>query len=303
MTKFGLVIPTMLQETPTMEQLAKFITSAEELGFSSLWTLDRILQTDPCLETLSVLSYASGITKRVRLGTAVLLLVLRNPILTAKELSTIDYLSGSRLTVGVSLGGRPPEFEAFSVNVKSRVTRFIESVRILQLLWSEPKVNFSGKHFLLKEVEMFPKPANHKIPILIGGSALSAISRAGTLGDGYIATVRGTPESFKSDWEIVTKEAARTGRIAEELEGAKLVYCCVDNDPREAYLMLKRWADRFYRTEFDVRSNCIFGSPDECVDKIRDYISAGVKSLILGPPTADTQQIETIRDKVLLKLR
>ncbi|HZW57862.1 MAG TPA: LLM class flavin-dependent oxidoreductase [Nitrososphaerales archaeon] len=299
MTSYGILIPTTLQQTPSTHALEAFIRRADELGFHSLWTLDRVLQGDPVLDGVSVLTFAAAITRRVKLGTSVLLTTLRNPILVAKTLSTIDYLSNGRLLAGLSAGGRKYEFDSLGIPTKGRGVRLAETVKILRVLWREPKVNFSGKFFTLKGVEMFPKPMQDNIPILIGGSSAPALDRAGRIGDGFIATIRGSPDTFKRECEQVRAGALRSERDPDKLDYAKLVYVYAGTNKEECYLKLKSWADRFYQTDFDVKSNCIYGAPDECAEKIKAYERAGAKTIILGPPTSDLEQIELLRDQVL----
>ena len=298
-TKYGILIPTTLQRSPPTEALEAFVRRADELGFHSLWTLDRVLQGDPVLDGVSVLTFAAAITRRVKLGMSVLLATLRNPILVAKTLSTLDYLSNGRLVAGLSAGGRRYEFDSLGIPTKGRGVRLSETVKILRALWREPKVNFSGKFFTLKDVEMFPKPVQNNIPILIGGSSSRALDRAGRIGDGFIATIRGSADTYRAECEQVRASASRSGRDANKLEYAKLVYVYCGQDRDECHAILKRWADRFYQTDFDVRSNCIYGTPEECAGKLRTYVRAGAGTLILGPPSAEPAQIELLRDRVL----
>ncbi len=296
---FGLLMPTTLEKVAPVKELDSFIVAAEKLGYHSLWTLERLLHPNPCLDDLPCLTHAAAITSKIRVGTCVHLLLFRNPVVLAKELATMDYLSNGRIILGASLGGRDWEYQALGLTTQGRVSKFVESIKVIRALWSEPVVNFTGKYFDLKDVKLFPKPVKRRIPIWIGAANEKAIARAGRMGDGYIMTSAGTPELFKKNWEIVTKSGQDAGRDMAQIEPAKLAYTYVSNVPREAHDVLKRWADAQYLTNYDVKVNCIYGTPDDCIAKIRQYLDAGVRTMILGPQTSDVRQIEMLRDKVL----
>jgi len=126
----GLLVPGSFGgEPPSMAEFTEFFRRAEELDFHSLWTIDRIFHEVNILDSLTLLSCAAAVTSRIRLGTSVLLFVLRNPVLMAKTASTLDRLSGGRLILGLSLGGRDHEFGPLGVSVKSRVSKLIEGLK------------------------------------------------------------------------------------------------------------------------------------------------------------------------------
>ncbi|MHB8566162.1 MAG: LLM class flavin-dependent oxidoreductase [Nitrososphaerales archaeon] len=300
---FGLLLPTTLVPAATLNELDAFIRAAEDLGYHSLWTLERILHPNPVLDSLTTLTHAAAITKRIGIGTSVLLAVFRNPIVLAKQLSTMDYLSNGRVTAGLSVGGRDWEFAATGLATKSRGVHLTETVKIMRALWTEPSVTYAGKWLNLKDVKMFPKPVQKPIPILIGGNTDPAIARAGRIGDGYLMTAGGTPESFKKTWSKVVAAAEQHNKNPSSLDAVKLVYTYTSNDPARAYDTLKKWADSYYMSDYDAKTNCIFGTPEQCIDLIQKYIDAGVKTFILGPPTTDVAQIQEIKDKVLSRFK
>ncbi len=296
---FGLLLPTTLVPAATTSQLDSFIRAAEELGYHSLWTLERILHPNPTLDSLTTLTHAAAITKRVGIGTSILLAVFRNPVLLAKQLSTMDYLSNGRLTAGLSVGGRDWEFTATGLSTKGRGVRFTESIKIMRALWTEPSVTYAGKWLNLKDVKMFPKPVQKPIPILIGGNTDPAIARAARIADGYLTTAAGTPESFSKTWNKVVTIAEQHGRNPSSLDAVKLVYVYTSKNTEEAYSVLKSWANAYYQMDYDVKTNCIYGTPEQCIAGIQKYIDAGVKRFILGPPTTDVAQLHELKDRVL----
>src|SRR5919106_1509539 len=146
-TPCGIEIPQVFFDGPVdMEHIRKFVTKAETLGYDSLWLQERILGGFTMLEPVSLLNYVAAITTKVRLGTSVILLTLRNPIQLAKSYSTLDCMSAGRLTLGIGLGGGhlSSQEEVFGYSREKRVRRFTEAVEVIKLLWSEPRASFQG---------------------------------------------------------------------------------------------------------------------------------------------------------------
>ncbi len=184
-------------------QLARAL---EDAGFDSLWVSDHVVfprvmesrypfaadgratwATDsPYFDSLIVLALAAAATERVGLGTAVLVLPQRQPVVTAKQLATLDVASGGRLTVGVGAGWLEEEFDALNVPFESRGSRFEEWIALLRACWTGAPEPFTGRHYTLPEgVICLPTPA-HPVPLLVGGHAKPAIRRAATIGDGWL---------------------------------------------------------------------------------------------------------------------
>ena len=171
------------------------------MGFDSLWCIDRIFHNINIIDPMTLLACAAAVTGRIRLGTSVLLFVMRNPALVAKTVSTIDYLSGGRVTLGISLGGRDNEYEPMGVDVKRRVSRFTEGLEVMRRLWTESSVTHHGRFFNMDNVNVSPKPVQQPgIPVILGGSAEGVFRRAGELADGWVAGGGGNAEIFAQAW-------------------------------------------------------------------------------------------------------
>ena len=167
--KFGVnLYPYQWREVPRIE----------ELGYDSAWTSEHIFFYFPTFDALTTLAAAAALTSRIRLGTAVLLLPLRPAALAAKEITSVDVISGGRLTVGIGVGGEyPKEFEAVGVPVNQRGARADEAIRVLRKLWTEENVTFDGRFTTLDGVTLQPKPLQHGGPPLwIAGRSRAAIS-------------------------------------------------------------------------------------------------------------------------------
>ena len=153
----------------------------ETLGYDSLWLQERIIGDFTMLEPVTLLSYVAAITTKLRLGTSVILLPLRNPLQLAKAYSTLDVMSGGRAVMGVGLGGGHlgSHEDVFGYTREGRVTRFTEAVQIMKLLWTEPKTSFQGRYWNFRDVSMEPKPIQKPhLPLWFGGHHENALKRA-----------------------------------------------------------------------------------------------------------------------------
>ena len=191
---------------PAEHGVREMATRLEQAGFSSLWVSDHVVmpsqiqaaypfakdkkatwRTDtPWYDAMMILAMVATVTKQVELGTAVLVLPLRHPIIFAKQAATIDALSGGRLTLGVGAGWLSDEFEALQVPFRTRGERLDEWIALARNCWTGTPEKFKGAHYKLPPNFLFyPKP-NHAIPFLIGGHSQTALKRAGVLGNGWL---------------------------------------------------------------------------------------------------------------------
>jgi probable F420-dependent oxidoreductase len=188
------------------------IIQCEHLGYDDVWLTEHHLCEDG--HSPSILPLASAIavlTKKIRIGTGVLLLPLHNAVRIAEDTATIDILSNGRFELGVGIGYRPQEFEALGVSLSDRASLINEGLQVIKQLWTEKLVNFEGKHYSLKNAFLEPKPVQKPSPPLwVGGFAPAAAKRAARLGDGYIGTGEMTEQAkiFRDEWHRLD----RTGK-------------------------------------------------------------------------------------------
>ena len=305
-TKFGINMPQFHPDKTALTDLGRFAAHVESLGFDSVWTLDGIFHNIPFLEPLSSLAYIAAVTKRVRLGTAVLLLPLRTPAVIAEIAATIDFLSSGRMILGVGLGGRKEEFDACGVLMSERVPRFLEGVEIMRKLWTEDKVNFRGRFWQLEEARILPKPLQQNgIPIWIGGSQIGsdvnekAVSRAALFGDGWLGAGSTNFEAHERSVVKFIGEAKRAGRDPESLAIAKRVYIHVDPDGEKARSILSKMLFEFYNRSIDVETTCVYGSDRDCTEKLSRLRETETRTLILNPVEDHLQQAETLARDVI----
>src|SRR5919199_1757703 len=205
------------------ERYAEVVDGLEELGFDSLWLAERATGSVP--DPLVGLAIAAGRTRRLKLGTSVLVLPGRNPVLLAKALASLDRLSGGRLLLGFGLGiAEPLEQQAFGVAREQRAAWFDEALPLIRRLWTEDSVDHSGPRFTLQQVSLALKPVQYPLEVWLGGRAPSELRRTGRLGEGWLASFC-TPEEAAQGKAVVEEAAARAERaIDPEHFGAIIRY-------------------------------------------------------------------------------
>ncbi len=167
----GIAIPQTFAASPIdLRLIREFLPRAEGLGYDSLWVQEQIITGYGILEPVTLLTYASALTSRVRLGSSVLLPVIRNPLQLAKSLATLDQLSQGRLTVGIGIGGPHVPEAAFGVSPDRRGRRFVESIEVMKALWTQPRATFSGEFWRFEKLPMEPKPVQKPHPPLWFGA-------------------------------------------------------------------------------------------------------------------------------------
>jgi probable F420-dependent oxidoreductase len=281
--EFGIAIP---QTSPEPARIQSFLRTAEKLPFAAAWCIEQVIGTAPVLESVTTLGYAAAVTKRLRLGIAVLIIAQRNPIDLAKSLSSVDVLSNGRLIVGVGLGASPRYYPAYGLSPEGRVTRFRENLEIMKRLWTEDRVTFQGRFAQLDNVPMEPKPVQKPHPpVWFGGHAEAALRRAVELGDGYIGAGSTPTAIFIEDIK----------QLPPAFPKAKRLYLATgENLPR-----LREWFAAFYHKPEMADQVAVWGSPQHIADEIRRLKDAGVSHVLLNPVFDEEQQMQRLADDVL----
>ncbi len=212
--------------------------AAEAGGFDTIWTVEHVVvpsgyespypydasgkmaggaEEFDLPDPLVWLTWAAAKTSRIRLATGILILPQRNPVVTAKELATLDHLSGGRLSVGVGAGWLAEEFDALGVPFDDRGRRLDEYVAVMRALWSGDKTSFDGEYLQFTDCISRPRPAQDTIPIVVGGDSAPAARRAGRIGDGYFPGGRAI-EDITARVELARRTAEEHGRDPDELQ-------------------------------------------------------------------------------------
>ena len=219
------------------EGAAAIARHAEQAGLESLWTVEHVVvpagyeskypynssgkmaggEDAPIPDPLIWLAYVAAHTERIRLATGMLILPQRSPLITAKELATLDVLSKGRVTLGVGFGWLREEFEAIGVPFDGRGKRTIEAIKAMRVLWSDDQPSFEGETVRFHDARMWPKPVHRRIPVVLGGHTELAARRAGRLGDGFFPG-RSKPEEVKPLLEIMRAAAEEAGRDPASIE-------------------------------------------------------------------------------------
>ena len=176
----------------------------------------------PIPDPLIPLAYVAAITKTIKLATGILILPQRHPIYTAKEVATLDVLSGGRVMLGIGSGWMKEEFESLGIDFRHRGARTDEAIQAMRALWSEGTSSFEGKHFTFGPLHSYPKPVRKNVPIHVGGNSPAAARRAGRFGDGFFPTAM-NPEKLKPLFALVRSEAQTAGRDPAAIEFSCMV--------------------------------------------------------------------------------
>ena len=218
--KYGFTVPNNFGVDDPAEVVGLAV-EAEELGFDSVWVNHHVLNVGyvwdrlgerPYHDALVTLTWIASRTQRVRLGTSVLVMPYLHPMVLAKELATLDRLSGGRLVVGLGVGSLPEENELLGVGYDDRGALSNEFIEVLDLLWTQSSADFEGQHYSFQGVVSSPKPLQQpRPPILIGGNRPPALRRVGRLGDGWHPMML-SPESVAKRLPVIKDAAEAAGR-------------------------------------------------------------------------------------------
>ena len=296
------------------EQILSFAQKAESLGYDSLSVNDHVVFRTSWLDAISTLSAVAAITNEIKLGTSILNIVVRNPVICAKALSTIDILSSGRLfAVGVGPGSHKGDYDICGIPFEERWKRFTEALQVLQIVWKnnnkEQKnstlTNYSGRYYRFEKVSVQPKPFQKPHPpIYIGswGSSEAGLKRVAKYGDGWMASAYNiTPDKFKVKWKILLSYRQALGKDIQSFENSVMsMFGYIDNDRNRAHRMAKDvLSPALGRPTEELESLLLFGSPDHCLEKIRALSEAGVKRIHFWPVSDYLEQIEIFRNEIV----
>lgn len=299
-TPCGIAIPQdLLFKSGDMELIRRFVQRADVLNYASLWVMEGIISRAPTLEPVSILSYVAALTRNVRLGVAVIVLTHRNPIQLAKSLVSLDRMSDGRLDVGIGIGRLVPD-EVFGYSSQRRVTRFEEALQVMKILWTEPKASHSGVFWNFDAVSMKPRPAQQPHPpIWFGGRVPAALKRAARHGDGFVGAGSSSPEEFRTQYGLLQQFLEELGRDPERFGISKRVYVAVDDDHGRAEARLREWFGYYYGKAEMASRVAIWGSRDECLDRLGELVQTGAKHLILNPVLDEMEHLELLSEEIV----
>jgi probable F420-dependent oxidoreductase len=261
------------------------IQAAEELGYDSVWTSEHHFVEDGYLpSSLLFLAAAAARTRRVRLGTLILLLPLHHPLRVAEDAAVLDIISQGRLDLGVAAGYRIEEFDAFQVPHGERGARMDEGLAILQRAWADAPFSHTGKAYQFRDVNVTPKPVQKPLPLFMGGQSRAAIRRAARFGC-HLLPSSTTEFNLVEVYHAALREQGRDPADFK-IKYFRPLYCCDDrergwDEVKHHFLYQHNLYRRWYREAGDSdageltnpddlpRASYIVGTPDDCEAAIR----------------------------------
>jgi alkanesulfonate monooxygenase len=315
--RFGVFLPSFVWADDGSDRargIIDFARTVEDLGFDSIFITDHLLAARQFysvsfLEPISTLSLVAGVTNRVKLGTSVMVLPIREPVLLAKQLSTLQFLSENRLILGAGIGWYPPEYEATGVQKSERGPRTDEILDIVMALTEGKTFSYHGHFYSIDDVLIEPR-LTERPDIWIGGGSQLADSASPDLPrfvdavkarilktEGWIPRPTCPPEDIARDWAELQTYLTDHGRDPSTLTVAheNFVHLVLTHDPAEAREEQHR---AFLRVMSDARGPdylekvYLFGTPDEIIASLQARIDAGVQKIMLHTMTPDPAQLE-----------
>jgi len=279
-----------------MGELWDTATLAETIGFNHLWLGDspRLSLLDRAhADCLTLMAALAAKTTSIKIGTVPLIMALRNPVLLAHALATLDVIASGRIIIAVSAGPRyryaEREFAACGVPYRERAGRLDEAIRLMRRLWTEGAFAFAGKYFQFEELGIEPKPIQRPIPIWIAaGDNENALRRVARLGDGWF-TVAPTAEQFVARRRRIDgyiKEHDHVGPVTPSALFATF-HLHRDGSAEQGWNLAERY---FHQPRSKLgHLSPFFGTPDECAEKLRPYIDGGLTAIVARFVAPDAQ--------------
>jgi probable F420-dependent oxidoreductase len=299
--RFGISMPQYARDSRFDERAFRaHLRRVEELGlFESAWTQEQVIGAGGLLAPLQTLAYAAACTEELRLGCAVFVLPLHNPLHLAKAISSLDCLSHGRVEVGIATGGRARPFAAFGVDPDRPVARFNEALALMKACWTDPEINFDGELWKLEGASMEPKPVQRPYPPLwFGGSAPAGMRRAVRHGDGFMGAGSQTVPQFTEQVKVVREELSAQGRAPDTFRIGKRVYIHVEDDAAGGRQRLEDALTEHYGRG-GWSEHILAGPPDACAAGIRAVANAGAELILLNPLVDDAHQLERLAAEVI----
>lgn len=304
--KLGYLLPTrerIMEGKPETGPMLDLAQRARDRGFDSIWVGDSLLAR-PRHDPLTLLAAVAGRVPGVELGTAVLLPALRNPVVLAHQVATLDQISEGRFILGVGIAADAPsiraEFTAAGVPFDKRVGRMMEGLRLMRALWTGQPVDWDGR-WQVRQGTLAPTPFRAGgPPVWIGGNLKASLDRAGRHFDGWFP-IAPAPETFATQWANIKATARAEGRDAAAMTGAMYLTIALDDSTDAANARLDTFLERYYSQPAALlrrRQSCYAGPAGGLGAILKAYADAGANHLMLrfaGEPEGQMQAAERVR--------
>lgn len=306
--RFSISIPQLDTTGFDAAEMRSYLGRAEELGFDGGWVVEQVVGDAPLLAPLELLAYAAAGTNRLRLGVAVLVSSLHDPLQLASAVTTVDRLSHGRLDVGVAPGGGFRQFPAFGVDKATYISSFTEGLELMKAAWSDkPRLTFHGRFRQVNDLAIQPKPVQRPHPpIWFGGHAPKALARAVRLGNAFLGAGSSTTTDFGEAVKTVRRELAEQSKDPAQFSIGKRVYLMIDDDPARARQRVLAGLGGIYGTMPGIDAVPVSGTASDVAAGLRAIIDAGAAMILLNPVghdvAEDRDQMERLAAEVIPQL-
>ncbi len=296
------IMPGPWPATDGADLFWKLVDLCERSEIDSIWFSDRLSSPLTVLEPMTAMAAVAARTRRLKFGPSVLIAPFRSPVLAARELAMLDYLSGGRVLPAVGIGvEQEREFQAAGVPFKERGRRTDEAIRIMRRCWAEGAVSFAGEFWKLERITVLPRPVQQPMPLWIGGNSEAAMRRAGHLGDGWIPSFM-APGPFREGVEKTGAFAAEAGREVPADHFGALVNFWLDDDPARARATAAPFIPRGRVDDATLEACTAFGPAALLQERLEQYVAGGGSKFILrpmGPSVGMLDQLERLAAEVV----
>jgi probable F420-dependent oxidoreductase len=290
---------------PEAEDGRAMVELIDRLGYDSLWVGDHLSFAIPILDPLIQLAQAATYSPRLALGVGVYLLPLRHPGPVAKQVASLDHLSGGRLILGVGVGGEfKTDFQVAGVSPSERGARLTEGIHVLRKLWRGEAVSHDGSYFPFPQLTMSP-PARQVggPPIWCGGRSAAALRRAGEIGDGWLSYVV-TPAMYAESLDRIREAAAVAEGPDRPFGTGHLLFATVDDTYESALDKATETLSVRYAMDFReaAKKYCALGRPQDVAERLREFHAAGARHVIMdfvGPYEDRDRQFVRFAEEVM----
>jgi probable F420-dependent oxidoreductase len=291
-TTLGVLLPLGPSQITSGEFLREWVGVVEECGVESVWGIEHVVLAHeyapnypysesgeipgrpgsdvgarPMPDPLDTLAYVAAVSRKLKLGTSVVIAPLHSPAILAKRVSTIDNLCGGRMILGLGIGWQREEYDAVGVPFRQRGARLEESIGAMRALWTQAPASFHGENVTFDRVYSSPQPVRGTVPIVLGGHSAPALERAGRIGNGWYPYTIG-PDEFATSAARVREVAAAAGRDPDEVE-------------------ITVWpGSHDLQSELDV-------------DYVRRFVAAGARRVLINPFVAPGQGLQSVQEQIL----
>jgi len=304
--RFGIALENFTPpgKTPDKDSILRTAKTAENLGFDSVWVWDHLLlgsrKVFPVLDSLTTLSYLAAGTSKLKLGTSVLIMALRNPLVLAKTLSAIQIFSEGRLVLGSAAGWYEREFKAIGVDFSKRGKIFEDEFRLVRRLLNETDVNYQKDGIVIEHATILPK-SSVPIPLLMGGYSDKVLERTGRLADGWVSYYY-TASDYLQSWNKIVSSARTAGRDPGALRSVDVVPLAIAPSLEEGDQIAKTFTTNYMDLPKNTQctpDSAVSGNVEDCIRRVKELEKIGLDELVFIPANYDIEHVEKAGNEIL----